>query len=181
MKLPPGFSRFVGAALLIILGTPVWMTFTWLQYRKFVIRDEIENRLEKGIEQEDLLLLKFARKEALKEIRWEHGGEFEYGRQMYDVVETWELGDTLFFRCLQDREETRLKSELAGLVSGALRNDPRRNEKQEQLLTFFKSLYFLDLSPWNPETPELMIAWPRPDQRVESISIPPPKPPPRKS
>jgi hypothetical protein len=182
MKLRFGISRFAGILLLIVLVVPVLITYYWLQHRKLVVRHEIECRMIEGIDKNELLLLKFTREEFLTELKWEHFREFEYDGQMYDVVKTGEKGDTLYFWCWLDHDETRLNRELAGLVTRAYRDDPQKKEKQEQLHSYFKSLYCSKLFNWNiiatsPEVRGSCICI----QIFSSLSIPPPKPPPRLS
>jgi hypothetical protein len=182
MKLRFSISGFTGIILLVVLVAPVLITFYWLQHRKSVIRHEIGCRMIEGISRDELLLLKFTREESAALLSWEHSGEFEYHGQMYDVVETGEKGDTLYFWCWWDHDETRLNREFAGLVSRAFREDPQKKEKQEQLNSYFKSLYCSNLFNWNSMAPS-------PEVRGSciciqfffSLSIPPPKPPPRLS
>ena len=182
MKFPNRSSGLAGLALLFILTTPVVMTCSWLGYRKAVIRHEVLARIREEISRDELLLLKFSRQETATVLRWEQPGEFEYKRQMYDVVSSEEKGDSLFFWCLADHEETRLNRELASLVKRVLQDDPGKTEQQEQLFSFFRSLYCSDAEGWRPAPPYLQTTGFRSEnESIDSRSIPPPKPPPRSS
>ncbi len=94
-----------------------------------------------GLDKSELVLLKFSRAAAQTQLRWEHAKEFELEGQMYDVVETELKGDTLYYICWWDHEETKLNKQLKNLVAGVLGNDAERRETQKRLLHFYESLY----------------------------------------
>jgi len=89
-------------------------------------------------------LLKFTKEEAESKLRWEHSREFEYNGQMYDVVEKQEQGDTTYYYCWWDHEETKLNLQLSELVANAMGKNPLNKDKQERLTNFLKNLYCLE-------------------------------------
>ncbi|GAA5032817.1 hypothetical protein GCM10011506_23060 [Marivirga lumbricoides] len=101
-----------------------------------------------GMDKNELVLLKFTSEEA-KVLKWEHAKEFEYQNEMYDVVEQQTIGDTTYYWCWWDHEETALNKQLSLLVVKALNNIPERQEQEEWLSNYFKSLYLLNPSSWN--------------------------------
>ncbi len=171
-----------GISLFLILMVPPLITFSWLEYRKSAIRNEVRSRITKGFGREELLLLKFSIEESRTKLRWKGPGEFEYKRRMYDVVETIEKGDTLYLWCWWDVEETSLNRRITELVARTFRDDPQKKEKQERLQSYFKSLFCSNLFNWNSVPPSLTITTPCIciDLYI-SLAIPPPKPPPRLS
>ena len=76
----------VFAAFLFILFAPVATMFLYLHFEKAALKREIKWKMVAGIDQNELVLLKFSKEEAEKQLRWEHSKEFEYEGQMYDVV-----------------------------------------------------------------------------------------------
>jgi hypothetical protein len=174
--------RIKGILLLSVLISPVLITYYWLEYKKSLVKHEIQCRMMQGVHNDELILLKFTREESETKLRWEHPGEFEYNRQMYDVAKTRVRGDTLYFWCFWDHGETRLNREIAELVTKAFKNDPQQREKHQRLQSFFKSLYCSDLLNWRPIAPSPGLKGPCIGTIfLPSLSFPPPKPPPRLS
>lgn len=95
-----------------------------------------------GIDKKELVLLKFTKEEKKSELNWKHAKEFEFNGEMYDIVESSEIGDTTYYWVWWDYEETHLNKQLGELVSFALGQNPENQENQNRLNTFFKSLYF---------------------------------------
>jgi len=101
--------------LLLLFLLPVIGTYGWLSFRKAAVRNEVEKYLQRGVTEDDLVLLAFDFSQANSLLRWEHPGEFEFEGRMYDVVEQSTRDDSLFLLCWCDHEETRINEELAGL------------------------------------------------------------------
>ena len=81
-----------------------------------------------GLPEEELVLLAFSMQDAARQLRWEHGREFEYQGQMCDVVHTVQKGDTIYYRCWPDLAETNLNRRLALLVEQALHHHPQTQD-----------------------------------------------------
>ena len=153
----------------------------WLQIKKAVVRKDVNRSIIQGLENDRLIVLRFLKEETETLLRWEHPGEFEYDGQMYDVVETWTAGDTVFYRCWWDREETKLNDRLRELAErvfqGALKiggpDDPRSSSS--------RMLLCAGPDEAKISTPKLCL---QPVQAFSdsysSIIIPPPTPPPRR-
>nr|WKN38413.1 hypothetical protein K4G66_06825 [Tunicatimonas sp. TK19036] len=172
-------SKISGIFLLICLGLPLLVTHTWLQHQKVTIRRQVKRRIIAGLHRDELVLLTFTKKEAQTLLRWEHAHEFEYRGQMYDIVESDVESDTLKYWCWSDDEETQLNQQLSKLLAIALGHSPQNKEKQKQLIQFYKSLYFLKASDWRipsiPTEQTFCLYY----LTYSSISLNPPKPPPR--
>lgn len=97
-----------------------------------------------GVDKDELVLFKFTDAEKENDLRWEHSKEFEYKNEMYDIVETEFKGDTTYYWCWWDYEETKLNKQLDGLLAFAYKKDTRTNNNQKVLQAFYKSLYFSD-------------------------------------
>lgn len=113
-----------------------------LQYQKKQIKRELKRKLIAGIDKSELVLLKFTKSQKEKELDWEHAKEFKYKGEFYDVVETKEQGDSVFYWCWWDCEETRLYQKLDELVASAFGSNMQHKHNVNRLNEFFKSLYF---------------------------------------
>ncbi|HEY8401789.1 MAG TPA: hypothetical protein VIK89_11025 [Cytophagaceae bacterium] len=105
------------------------------------IQKEVKWKIIAGIDKNELVLLKFTKEETETKLNWKHSKEFEYNKEMYDIVETEVNGDTISYWCWHDHEETALNRKLADVVAKTFGSNPKSKEKQKQLLDFFKSLY----------------------------------------
>ncbi len=76
---------------------PLAATFAWLHVRKALVRAVVQEEIQAGMDEEALVLLKFTDTEAQLLLHWEHDREFEYLGQMYDIVETEQIGDTVYY------------------------------------------------------------------------------------
>ena len=127
--------------LLLCLTAPFLGTYAWLQIEKRKVKKEIKWRIIDGMDKSELALLKFTKEKSESKLRWEHSREFEYDGQMYDVVESRSTGDTTYYYCWWDNEETILNLQLSELVAKAMGKNPLNKEKQERLSNFLKNLY----------------------------------------
>ncbi len=113
-----------------------------------MLREGIESSLIAGMDKNDLVLLKFTEEEK-ERLEWEHSREFEFKGEMFDVMETSVTGDTTFYWCWEDNEETTLNEQIASLVNDALGNDRKNKKNCETFNSFLKSLYFSPISKTN--------------------------------
>lgn len=63
---------------------------------------------------------------------------------MYDIVETIKQGDSIFYYCWWDHQETKLNKELAKLLSYFLGNDSKSNDNKKRVAQFFKTFFIRD-------------------------------------
>jgi hypothetical protein len=139
--------KITSILLLIFLFAPALIMYFGLQYQKSQVRHEIKWRMIKGIDKDELVLLKFTEEDSQKKLLWKHSKEFEYKGQMYDIIETKIIGDTIYYWCWWDHEETNLNKQLTELVANSLGKDPLNKEKQKQLDNFYKTLYHSKFVP----------------------------------
>jgi hypothetical protein len=134
---------------------------------------------ERSREEGELTRLAITKTES-RLLRWEHAREFEYRGQMYDIIHSYQQGDTTFYECWADHEETRLKKEMQRLLVQENANTPLRNERDQRLFDFLKSLIVpapgVASSRINPSTACTTGQY---GPMYKSQLNPPPKPPPR--
>ncbi len=137
-----------------------------------------------GMDQEELVLLKFSKEESETKLRWEHAEEFEYNGQMYDIVSHEIKGDSIFYRCWWDYDETDLNKKLKKMVAIAFDQDEDNREIQENFYTYLWSFFFTDPLAWQA-TPLQNIGLVFQDSMhpnaFNSIRLTPPTPPPKVS
>lgn len=165
--------------MFFILTVPVLVTIGGLQYQKVEVRREIKKRMLRGLDKSELVLLAFTQAENRSLLQWEHNREFEYQHQMYDVIDTEIRGDSIFYWCWWDHEETKLNRQLRELLTHALNHDPLKKEAQHKLYSFFLSLYHPEgfLSLFFPSESGGSLCF----QNVfflTTLKFPPPTPPP---
>jgi len=143
--------QITGILLLLFLLVPFLGTYSWLHYQKRTIRKSIKHKIMDGLDKDQLVLLKFKKSEAIKQLEWEHSKEFEYKDEMYDVVDFKSIGDSVYYWCWWDSQETALNKQLNTLLADALGGNERRKNTEDTLISFFKFLYYSSVSDWNDE------------------------------
>ena len=117
------------------------VTFAFLHYQKKQVKRTIKHEIIAGIDKDELVLLKIPTAESETLLEWEHAKEFEYQHEMYDVVSLERKGDTTYYWCWWDNEETQLNKRLDALLTGNLSHDKQHQQQKDRLLSFFKTLY----------------------------------------
>lgn len=136
-------SKIFAILFALSLTAPVATTYFILQHQKKLLKKEIKWKIIAGIDRDELVLLKFTEEGKKLYLKWKHSKEFEYKGEMYDIVEQEVKGDTTYYWCWWDNEETMFNKQIAGLVSFAAGNTPKSKENQKLLNKFFNSLFLL--------------------------------------
>ncbi len=135
-------GKIAGIFLSLCLVLPISATFLFLHLQMKQVKREVKCKMIAGIDKKELVLLKFSESESQTSLNWKHSKEFEYKGEMYDVVEKKIHGDSIFYWCWWDHEETKLNKKLKSLVADSLGQNPQRKDKQEKLADFFKKLFY---------------------------------------
>ena len=130
--------------LLLCLVAPITTAYFVLKNQQKQVKREVKWKLIEGIDRNELVLLKFTEEDKKTELNWKHSKEFEHKGEMYDIAETEIHGDTTFYWCWWDYEETALNKQLDQLFAIALGNSPSHKKNQEKIVQLFKSLYFVE-------------------------------------
>lgn len=172
--------RIVSISLLFLFLAPLPGLYLWLSYEKNRVRKEVKEAIISGMDKDRLVKLTFTLEQTSTLLDWEHEKEFEYNGMMYDIVETIEEGNIIHYWCWPDREETELNRQISELVSGAMQHDRQKQDRQQRILQFMKTIHF---SPAGIDTPLLAFSYaennitpdPSPIRRSSSPPSPPPK------
>ena len=98
----------------------------------------MENRIRQ-LGEEPTTLLAFAKAE-LQNLEWEHDAEFKFNGDMYDVVHSYEVGDSVFYECWKDHEEMQLKRNLFRFVAQQYPKTPMQQNAESRIFDLLKSL-----------------------------------------
>lgn len=134
--------------------------------------------------QEELVFLKFTKEETETKLRWEHSKEFEYKGQMYDIVSKEVKGDSIFYRCWWDYEETQLNKKLKKMVAIAFDQDEENRETQEIFSSYLWSFFCTDMFDWKAvpsQNTEVVYQDTIHSGIFNAIRLSPPTPPPKAS
>ncbi len=172
-------SKIAGIAMIFLLVVPTMSALTYLHYQKSLVRKEVRERLSEGTEHEDLVLLALSDAEIRNELQWEHDDEFEYRGQMYDVVETESLGDTTYYLCWKDHEETELKEHINELIAKALINNTHNKKYNDTNIQFIKKLYCTNFNEFSPGMQGQTAGFIASEDHFTGMNPVPPVPPPR--
>lgn len=158
---------------------PVVATYCFLHLQKKQIKKEIKWKIIEGIDKEELVLLKFDRTQTHSQLHWKHSKEFEYQGEMYDVVDSGIVGDTIYYWCWWDHEETELNKMLKEIMMLSPGKHPMNRDSQFRLLQFFNSLFFAEADlVINNLCIELKVNYFFAFHPINSFSGSPPVPPP---
>jgi hypothetical protein len=171
--------RIIGIFLLCCFIAPVVTTYYSLNYHKKLVKKSVKWKMIEGIDREELVKMKFTEYEKQNLLKWKHSREFEYKGEMYDIVESYVVGDTTHYWLWWDHEETKLNRQLDDLVSNLFGNSPRNQESQKKLSTFYQTLYFEKVNFNISLFPQKIILYLYYQNNYKSVYSVPPDPPPR--
>lgn len=145
-----------------------------------MVRLKVDESISKGIEKDRLVLLGFTKEETETALRWEHSREFEYKRQMYDIIEKKVVGDSIYYWCWWDIAETLINNKISDLGRYALDTEAQKNDRKDHINPWFKLIFIGESPASHSSAPHehtgSVLAY---TDLYNSLAIPPPKPPPR--
>lgn len=136
-------SRIIGIMLILGLVAPLVLSYHYLRVQKKLIRKEVKYHLIEQTKLDDLVLLRFSIAESQEKLKWKHEKEFEFEGEMYDIVERENRGDSLFFWCWWDHEETQLNRQLDILLAQTLGGHSDHHSQQQRIKHFLQNLYLV--------------------------------------
>ncbi len=133
--------KFFAILLFLSIVIPFGTTFLLIEYQKKQVRRELKSRLLLGVDKQELVLLKFKTTETKNKVHWEKDDEFSYKDEFYDVVEEKIVGDSHFFWCWWDNEDTKLSKRLSTLLDLNFSSNPIKQDNQKRLNQFLETFY----------------------------------------
>ncbi|MGB3342282.1 MAG: hypothetical protein WBA61_00085 [Aequorivita sp.] len=175
-------KRILAISLLFVLFAPVATIYLYLQYEKATLKREIKWRMIAEMDHNELVLMKFSKEDIKTKLKWEHSKEFEYNGEMYDIVDIEVKGDSIFYRCWWDYEETALNKKLNKIVASAFNKDQTNRDTQNNLYTYLRSFFFTEQSEWKSialPNVEFIYCSSLHNEIFKSLHLSPPTPPPK--
>lgn len=147
---------------------------------QFSIRRQIKAQIKASIPEEKLVCIAIATAQPPKAFRFVEKEEFRYYGKMYDVVKKEERGDSTYYFCIFDEQETALFATLQEDTRREWRDNPKPQRQQQALLKLIPKFYFFynikmllfDIKFYNNHLPFTPIIYAAPIGRVVS---PPPE------
>lgn len=174
------FKKLISIGFLILFLTPTLITYYSFHYRSSSIQEEVDSHIEKGMEENELILLKFSHEETETLLRWEHAREFEYDHQMYDIVEIEAHEDSTYYWVWWDVEETALKKEFKESITDILGIKKNTTKQNTRFKIDFRSIYYIEHSTdLTLLAKEQEVAYSRIQYEVLTLFYSPPSPPPK--
>lgn len=147
------------------------------------IRSRIAAQIASGKAEDGLVLLRIPRELEEKpsaDFRRFHAAEFRFKGIMYDVVRQEIKGDTTWYWCVADWEDTQLQNQWDDYwAQGSPTDNPAQRAAEDRLFQFWQGLFVHELPPsrlaLRPGAPV------KPQQyglRYRSVTLPIPQPPP---
>lgn len=140
-------KKFISIALIFAIAAPFWISYSVIQYQKHTVRKEIKRQIINGLDKNDLVLLKFSSTESNSKLKWEHDKEFEYSGIMYDVIESKTKGDSVYYWCWQDDDETELNGNINTLAAQAMAK--RNHAATKHFVGFLSALFYSRVNTFN--------------------------------
>lgn len=105
-----------------------------------MVRASVHQKLANELELEAALSMTFSIDEA-QDLEWEHAREFELKGEMYDVVRSKKMGDSITYVVYHDVKESALNHKINRLLANELDSNPDRKERKITIDNWSKSLY----------------------------------------
>lgn len=177
-------SRSIAILLLTLFLFPLVGHVVFFKFRQYQVRHEFKEKLEHSIPKAELTLIKIPRhwlRLSPSHFQQLERNEFRLYGTMYDIINREAYGDTLWYYCLADAEETLLFARLDDWVQAQSQSDPFQSGQNLQWDRLVDSLFQISIS--NPSIAfyrPLSSAWPPyrfapVNWKVEAID-PPPEP-----
>jgi hypothetical protein len=143
-------NRVLSLLLLFCLLAPLAATLFIVEEHRAHVKKEIKKKFIAAVGYQKLTKLAVS-KQNEDRLKWHEEKEFEYLGEMYDVVKSETSGDTTYYWCWWDHEETDLNNKLEELVADALGNSTQQKENSTLLLKLLDVLYCTESAPAKPE------------------------------
>jgi hypothetical protein len=138
-------KRMAAWILMLVLTLPLGITAWYLNWHKHTLKKSIKKELIHQTALNELELLTFKRSEINTRVSWKDAHEFSLNGNMYDIVSSQIVNDSIYYWCWPDRKETQLNAQLYHLLDTALGQNPVRSESTTKLFQYCATWY-LDIN-----------------------------------
>lgn len=121
------------------------------KYKEFSIREEVKEKIESGISDEELQVFVITSSNQ-DQFEWKHSKEFEYKNIKYDVVsKTINPDGSIIVNCISDIEETKLDQKLNAYINQQIKGNNNGKHPVVEFHTFLSHLFLEEISNFNPQ------------------------------
>jgi hypothetical protein len=161
----------------------VQMQGTWLifKFQQTAIRHEVKQQIKAGVPESELVILHIAKvweEQSNSRFEREHGKEFRFDGEMYDIIRSQDIGDTNVYVCIHDVKESGLFAELEEMIEEEIKH-PMNEGRRKQIEDWVSAKYrngTMALSSFSQSSTELSWGFDQPlFSMIVSVSTPPPR------
>lgn len=179
MKTGKAIYKWIAAGMLIVLVAPFIGLGLWSSYQQQMTRNEVMSILQAGVSRNMLTLLVFNNKQETEHLTWKHSKEFSFHGEMYDVMEKESNGDSTYYWCWKDHEETKLNKDIKTRWRTLLGFGKDRKTSNDQKLTVFNPLFYQHQGSKSLVLDSCLFTIYEQKEQYYSFHFPPPVPPPQ--
>lgn len=104
------------------MSIPFTGTILYLQYEKGIIKNEMSECLQEYAKK-DVVDIIVHKDQIHTMLTWEHEREFEFSGEMYDVISSQIMGDSITYQCLHDAKETSINKRIYSFIKSYLKDE----------------------------------------------------------
>ncbi len=138
----------------------------------------MKRQIVHGLDEQNLVTLKFHKDEVSKLVKWKHSREFEYHDFMYDIIFTTTSADSITYICFPDNDESAVNAHILQVASNNYSHDPLKT-RIETILKYnqINFNFFVERSVSNVILPDSAVKYFTPNSSY-NFTIPKPLVPP---
>lgn len=126
---------------MFVLILPLGITAWYLKWHQHTLKKSIKKELIHQTALDKLELLTFKSSEINTRVSWKDAHEFSFNGNMYDIVSSQIVNDSVYYWCWPDLKETQLNKQLYHLLDTALGQNPIRSESTTKLFQYCATWY----------------------------------------
>lgn len=128
--------------ILLLLYNAFGFLFSYFHLKKTFKKEALE-KIDNFLSEEELITLGFSNAELEEKVYFVHSREFIYNNEMYDIFKTEERNDSVFFRCICDKNETFLEKSFSIYFN----TESKPNAKHPYIFNILRNIILTGLLP----------------------------------
>jgi hypothetical protein len=104
------------------MSIPFTGTIMYLQHEKGIAKSEMSEYLQ-AYAKKDVVDIIVHKDQIHTILEWEHDREFELSGEMYDVISSQIMGDSIIYQCLHDAKETSINKRILSFIRSYLKDE----------------------------------------------------------
>jgi hypothetical protein len=104
------------------MSIPFTGTMMYLQHEKGIAKHVMSEYLQ-AYAKKDVVDIIIHKDQIHTILAWEHEREFEFAGEMYDVISSQIMGDSIIYQCLHDAKETSINKRILSFIKSYLKDE----------------------------------------------------------